>query len=229
MFRGVVFATVLMALTGPGPDRGATLHLAQTGGSGGAGGNAVSTPVYNCNVPGACPQVNVGGDGGAGGSVNVSPNKPNAPNPVLPPDMRIWDVGRLRLATPANWRPPAVSSPEPQKLSLNGEDWNVALTTAPNRPDSGGMLVLNWANDHARTEPQWVLNASRTAISGLPSTRLDYKIKDKYNDLRGIELIVDDRLGGKIFSIDCRSPPKMWEKVGPVCERIVESVQLNPH
>jgi hypothetical protein len=172
--------------------------------------------------------VNVGGDGGAGGSVNGGANKPNRPHEPLSPDARVWSLGSLTLLTPANWKPPAVSSPTPERLSLNGQDWVFALTTNPNRPDAGGMLVMNWAPEHSQTEPQWVLNTTRTVVSGLAATRLDYRMKDKYNDLRGIEVIVDDRLGGKRFSIDCRSPPKLWEKVGAVCERVLESVRLNP-
>ncbi len=124
MFLALFLASALSAVDASGADRsGATLQLAQTGGGGGQGGDATSNPVYHCNVPGACPQLNVGGEGGAGGSA-IGGRPAAAPSTNAPRQARVRDsvsqgFHNIRSGPGSAYRP-VVSVPAGQTVQFIG-------------------------------------------------------------------------------------------------------------
>lgn len=140
--------------------------------------------------------------------------------------LKTWTFGALTLSTPFNWSLPAVSNGSQRELNFD-EDWNLALTTRPNQPDSGGMLVMNWSNDQSLVERRYVRSRDNVSFLGELARRSVYRMKDAYNDLTGIEVVLEQPLNGKILVFDCHSPPKQWPKVAATCEEILTSVSLS--
>jgi hypothetical protein len=140
--------------------------------------------------------------------------------------VRNWHAGAVSLAAPETWQPPVVAGPGLAPLDLSGDDWNVALTDHPRAPDAGAMLVLHWSNDIPE-EGEWpaAFHRARTVFSGHDALRVDWT--DTEMGWTGFEIVIaDPGVGGKRFSLTCRSPSRNWSVVSPLCERVAASVQL---
>lgn len=142
-------------------------------------------------------------------------------------DFRTWHAGALSVAAPENWQPPVVAAPGLAPLDLSGDDWNAALTDHPRAPDAGAMLVLLWSND-VPEEGQWpaAYNRARTVLAGHDALRIDWN--DTEMGWTGFEIvIVDPGVGGKRFSLTCRSPSRVWSAIVTACERVAASVRFS--
>lgn len=142
-------------------------------------------------------------------------------------EFRTWHAGAISVAAPENWQPPVVAGPVLTPLDLAGDDWNVALTDRPRAPDAGAMLVLLWSNDIPE-EGQWpaAYRRARMVLSGHNAVRTDWV--DTEMGWTGFEIVIGDPgVGGKRFSLTCRSPSRAWPAIGAACERVAASVRLN--
>lgn len=142
-------------------------------------------------------------------------------------EFRTWHAGAISVAAPENWLPPVVAGPALTPLDLAGDDWNVALTDRPRTPDAGAMLVLLWSNDIPE-EGQWpaAYRRARTVLSGRNAVRTDWT--DTEMGWTGFEIVIGDPgVGGKRFSLTCRSPSRVWLAIGAACERVAASVRLS--
>lgn len=140
--------------------------------------------------------------------------------------IRNWHAGAVSLAAPETWQPPVVAGPGLAPLDLSGDDWTVALTDHPRAPDAGAMLVLHWSNDIPE-EGEWpaAFSRARTVFSGHDALRVDWI--DTEMGWTGFEIVIaDPGVGGKRFSLTCRSLSRNWPVVSPACERVAASVQL---
>lgn len=142
-------------------------------------------------------------------------------------EFRTWHAGAISVAAPENWQPPVVAGPVLTPLDLAGDDWNAALTDHPRAPDAGAMLVLLWSND-VPEEGQWpaAYRRARTVLSGHNAVRTDWV--DTEMGWTGFEIVIGDPgVGGKRFSLTCRSPSRVWSALSAACERVATSVRLS--
>ena len=141
-------------------------------------------------------------------------------------DLRAWQAGALSLAAPAGWQPPVVDKPELAPLDFSGDDWIAVLTDRPRAPDAGAMLVMRWSNDIPE-DGDWpaAFPRVRAMLAGHNAQRTDWN--DTELGWTGFEIVIPDAsVGGKRFSLTCRSPSRNWAAVRPACERVVQSLQL---
>jgi hypothetical protein len=111
-------------------------------------------------------------------------------------------------------------------LDFSGDDWTTVLTDHPRAPDAGAVVVLRWSNDIS-AEGDWPAAFPRatTRLAAYKALRTDWI--DTELGWTGFEIVITDPgVGGKRFSMTCRSPSRSWPTVQPACERIVRSVRL---
>lgn len=151
----------------------------------------------------------------------------SAPQPwSAGPDWRRWRLGDLRFATPADWR--SLDS-QTQPLRIGGEPWNATFSDADMNSGRGAMLVFSWADDEfiysGSLDDSQILGRGRQVFADdLEGERVSFRIRDRYNDAQGFDVVARDAVGGKTFHMGCRAPAQRWPRLQDVCERILASV-----
>lgn len=140
------------------------------------------------------------------------------------------DYGGVAFETPTNLHPFDGGGPGP--LTAETKDWNgVALTASRNgNVESSLLLVVGWGESaHAYSESDGVVSKSVAIRLGeRPAVRIDFTVKDTYNDTRGIDVVVaDPPLFGRRFVLTCRGPSAKWKTLKPICDRIAASLTVN--
>lgn len=164
----------------------------------------------------------------------VSPAPTAQPQPVPQPaptaqqamsGWRNWRLGDVSFAAPSDWR--RIDMPAPA-LKIGGTPWNATFASRPADPGRGVSLVFSWgAEDFIYARGVSAANVRGTTIStlaGLPATRTDFALKDRYNDLAGFDVVTTARVAGGVLSIGCRAPNADWPRVQPVCDYVLSTV-----
>jgi len=150
-------------------------------------------------------------------------------NAAAPPGWRAWSLGYISLAAPANWRPPEAEKPSP--LHLGGDEWFFTLAEQPNDVEKGALLNVAWSDDgsiySAGAKPSQIVSSQAAELAGLAADRIEFAVRDRYNDSAGVDVVVKQPLSGRMLTLTCRAPRAEWRSLQPVCEQIVSTVALN--
>jgi tetratricopeptide (TPR) repeat protein len=154
---------------------------------------------------------------------------PSRTDPVqTAPGWRQWTLGDVRLETPESWQ--SLDSMI-SDLVLGGQPWSVTFSDKPMSSGRGMMLVLAWANDEylfsASLSDNQILGKGRQVFANdLVGTRIFFRIRDRYNDAQGWDVVTNAPLKGGRFLIGCRAPAGMWPRVQDTCERVLGTVMF---
>jgi hypothetical protein len=136
---------------------------------------------------------------------------------------KTWRLEALSLEAPANWRSMEASRPEP--LSFDGDAWYFTLAENPRNVEAGALLNLAWTDDgsiySAGVAPPQIVGAREIDFAGLPADRVEFAVRDQYNDTAGFDIVPKSPIAGRSLTLTCRAPQAKWPAVKPICERIV--------
>jgi hypothetical protein len=176
-------------------------------------------------VPAAAPSV----------SPSAPPPPPPAPAQPQPkaqpwapgPDWRVWRLGDLTFATPPGW---GGLDSQTRALKIGGEPWNATFSDAPMNAARAAMLVFSWADDEFiysnGLDAGSIIGRGRQVFANLEGDRISFKLRDRYNDAQGFDVIARG-VGGATFHMGCRAPAQRWAQMQDVCERILASLRLD--
>ena len=159
----------------------------------------------------------------------VAPPRPPKAKPWAPgADWPAWRLGDLSFQTPPGWR--ALDS-QTRELRIGGEPWNATFSDADMNAGRGAMLAFSWADDEfiysrALDESQILGKGRQVFANDLEGKRIFFRLRDRYNDAQGFDVIVENGVSGKTFHMGCRAPAQRWPQVQDVCEQILASLRL---
>ncbi|MCE1237833.1 MAG: caspase family protein [Hyphomicrobiales bacterium] len=151
------------------------------------------------------------------------------PSAAAAESWRRRDYGGVAFETPADLRP--FGGSEPGKLAAGADAWDgVALSATRNGVVERSLLVVvGWGeSSHAYSDSDGVTSrATAISLGGRPAVRIDFSLKDQWNDTRGVDLVVvEPPLYGRRFVLTCRGPGSQWKTLKPVCDRIAASLEF---
>ena len=168
--------------------------------------------------PGGAPAPTPQGSGGA--------SQP-PPDVAAKPGWRQWTFGDVSLSTPERWQSLDSMTSD---LVLGGEPWTVTFSDRPMSTGQGTMLVLAWKNDeyiYSRSlNDRQILGSGRQEFAGLVGNRTFFRIKDRYNDAQGWDVVTSRPVKGGRFVIGCRAPAAQWPRVQDTCEEVLGSLSF---
>lgn len=144
--------------------------------------------------------------------------------PVSSPrdDWRVWEFGAAALATP-----PGLTPFSDQPPLTYAQAWDAVLLERPDAPETGLFLRLAWSADpspySADLDGRSILRTSPFQLGEVAATATEFRLIDKFNNTRGIDVVTDQTIHGGYLTITCRMPAKRWQKAGHVCAEIVNS------
>jgi tetratricopeptide (TPR) repeat protein len=141
---------------------------------------------------------------------------------------RKWSLGDLSFSTPSHWR--NIDSPPATPLRLGGEPWTATFADRLPTGEPHPTLVFSWKDDeyiYSRSlNDAQILGQGPQEFAGISGKRTFFRIKDRYNDFQGFDVVSGRPLRGGTFSIGCRAPGAAWPSIADACERMLESVRL---
>jgi tetratricopeptide (TPR) repeat protein len=161
---------------------------------------------------------------------------PPAPAGAAPPPSsaqtaagwRKWSMGDLSFSTPSQWR--NIDSPPAKPLRLGGEPWTATFADRLPTGEPHPTLVFSWKDDeyiYSRSlNDAQILGQGPQEFAGISGKRTFFRIKDRYNDFQGFDVVSSRPLRGGTFSVGCRAPRAGWPSIADTCERMLESVRL---
>lgn len=143
------------------------------------------------------------------------------------PDWREWRLGDLTFATPPGWR--GLDS-QTRDLKIGGEPWNATFSDEPMNSARAAMLVFSWGDDEFiysnSLDDAQILGRGRQVFADLEGERRAFRLRDRYNDAQGFDVIAREGVGGATFHMGCRAPAQRWPRMQDVCEQILASLRL---
>ena len=139
---------------------------------------------------------------------------------------KTWNFGDLTFRAPANWR--NIDSPPARPLRIGGEPWSATFADRNPSGDRHAMMVFTWADDeliYSRSlGDRQIVGRGRQVFADIEGERVFFRIKDRYNDFRGFDVISSKQLKGGTFSFGCRAPEAQWPALADACEEVLASI-----
>ena len=142
---------------------------------------------------------------------------------------KTWRPGALSFEAPADWRSMEASGRAP--LSFGGDAWYFTLAENSRNVEAGALLNLAWTDYgsvySAGVKPSQIVGVRKIDFAGLPADQVEFKVRDKFNDTAGFDIVPKSPMAGRSLTLTCRAPQAQWPSVKSICERIVASVALS--
>lgn len=166
------------------------------------------------------------------------PAPPRVPSVAAPPvqpapattGWKTWNFGDLTFRAPAIWR--NIDSPPARALHIGGQPWSATFADRSPSGERHAMMVFTWADDeliYSRSlDDKQIVGQGHQVFADVEGKRIFFRIKDRYNDFRGFDVISSKPLKGGTFSFGCRAPQAQWPALADVCEDVLASIAFGP-
>lgn len=166
------------------------------------------------------------------------PAPPRVPPVAAPPvqpapsttGWKTWNFGDLTFRAPAIWQ--NIDSPPAGALHIGGQPWSATFADGNPSGERHAMIVFTWADDeliYSRSlDDKQIVGQGRQVFADVEGKRIFFRIKDRYNDFRGFDVITSKPLKGGTFSFGCRAPQAQWSALADVCEDVLASIAFGP-
>lgn len=145
-------------------------------------------------------------------------------------DWKTWKFGDLTFRAPSIWQ--NIDSPPARALRIGGEPWSATFADRNPSGERHAMIVFTWADDeliYSRSlDDKQIVGRGRQVFADIEGKRIFFRIKDRYNDFRGFDVISSKPLKGGIFSFGCRAPQAQWPALADTCEEVLASIAFGP-
>lgn len=141
---------------------------------------------------------------------------------------KTWNFGDLTFRAPSIWR--NTDSPPAGALRIGGKPWSATFADRTPSGERYAMMVFTWDDDeliYSRSlDDRQIVGRGRQVFADIEGKRIFFRIKDRYNDFRGFDVISSQPLKGGTFSFGCRAPEAQWPALADMCEEVLASIAL---